>query len=313
LIVRTNKIDGGPFLRSLRLTVWLLACAAFANEYVGSTVCRTCHPAITVNFFKNPHYQSVASGKELPEKTGCESCHGPGGEHVLTKGDKSEIIAFSQLKPAEALNNCLRCHAESLGRANIRKSSHTMAQIACPSCHSIHKSATQKFLLAKEQRDVCYACHQSVRAQFSQPFKHRVNEGFMTCSDCHNPHGAPAPTWAMGRKPKMMDLALGNEQPCLKCHVEYRGPFLYEHPAIRVDGCTSCHMPHGSSHARLLTRPAVFTMCLECHNGAGNFGRQANGIQLTPPSHNLADPKFRNCTTCHVRIHGSNGDPRFLR
>jgi hypothetical protein len=27
----------------------------------------------------------------------------------------------------------------------------------------------------------------------------------------------------------------------------------------------------------------------------------------------MADPRFRNCTACHVRIHGSNADPRFLR
>jgi ferredoxin len=27
----------------------------------------------------------------------------------------------------------------------------------------------------------------------------------------------------------------------------------------------------------------------------------------------MASPRFRNCTTCHVRIHGSNSDQRFLR
>jgi ferredoxin len=27
----------------------------------------------------------------------------------------------------------------------------------------------------------------------------------------------------------------------------------------------------------------------------------------------MADPRFRNCTTCHVRIHGSNSDRTFLR
>jgi ferredoxin len=27
----------------------------------------------------------------------------------------------------------------------------------------------------------------------------------------------------------------------------------------------------------------------------------------------MADPRYRNCTTCHVRIHGSNADRTFLR
>jgi len=57
----------------------------------------------------------------------------------------------------------------------------------------------------------------------------------------------------------------------------------------------------------------TFTLCLECHNGAGTFGRQADGILTQSPSHNMADPKYQNCTTCHVRIHGSNADARFLR
>jgi DmsE family decaheme c-type cytochrome len=145
------------------------------------------------------------------------------------------------------------------------------------------------------------------------PFKHRVNEGVMQCSDCHNPHGTPAPSWRMGARPRMVEHALANEQPCLKCHADLRGPFLYEHPPVRVEGCETCHAPHGSTNARLLRRPVVYTICLECHNGAGNFGRQGDGIPTQSSSHNMADPRFRNCTACHVRIHGSNTDRTFTR
>jgi hypothetical protein len=27
----------------------------------------------------------------------------------------------------------------------------------------------------------------------------------------------------------------------------------------------------------------------------------------------MTDPRYQNCTNCHVRIHGSNSDPLFLR
>jgi DmsE family decaheme c-type cytochrome len=145
------------------------------------------------------------------------------------------------------------------------------------------------------------------------PFKHRVNEGFMSCTDCHNPHGAFAPTWRMAARPRLVDQALSNEEPCLKCHSEKRGPFLFEHEPVRVDGCETCHLPHGSTNSRLLRRPVVFTMCLECHNGAGDFGRHNAGVLTVSPSHNLADPRYHNCTTCHVRVHGSNSDAMFLR
>ena len=283
-------------------------------EYVGSAVCKTCHPNIWLNFYKNPHYKSIASGTETPARTGCEGCHGPAKAHVEARGGKTTIPhAFSLMQPKEILDDCLTCHAKDFPRANIRRSSHTLTDVVCSSCHSIHKPATPKFLLAKKQTDLCYTCHSPVRAQFSMPFKHRVNEGVIQCTDCHNPHGSAAPTWRAGLRPRMVEQAQGNEEPCLRCHTDKRGPFIFEHAAVRVDGCESCHNPHGSMNARLLKRPVIFTLCLECHNGAGTFGRQGNGIPTQSASHNMADPRYQNCTTCHVRIHGSNADRSFLR
>jgi DmsE family decaheme c-type cytochrome len=145
------------------------------------------------------------------------------------------------------------------------------------------------------------------------PFKHRVNEGSVDCTDCHNPHGSFAATWGMAARPRMVTQAVGNEEPCLKCHTDKRGPFVYEHAPVRVEGCETCHNAHGSTNPRLLKRPVVFTVCLECHTGAGQFGRQSNGITVQTVSHNMADPKYQNCTSCHVRIHGSNADPAFFR
>src|SRR5579884_590782 len=297
---------------ALLFTTAPLAAAA-AEGYVGSNTCRTCHPDVWFSFYKNPHFISIASGKEPPERTGCESCHGPGKAHVEARGGKATIIAFSQIAPERALNICLTCHSQTISRANIRRSEHTINGLACTTCHSIHKAGAPKFLLAKVERELCYSCHNDVRAQFSMPFKHRVNEGFMTCTDCHNPHGAFQPTWRMAARPLMAAQAQGNEEPCLKCHAEKRGPFTFEHPPVRVEGCEVCHYPHGSTNSRLLRRPVVFTMCLECHNGAGTFGRENNGVFAQDATHNMADPRYRNCTACHVRIHGSNTDAFFLR
>jgi DmsE family decaheme c-type cytochrome len=253
-------------------------------------------------------------GKEPPERTGCEGCHGPAKAHVEARGGQTPIPrAFSLLSPRQTIDACLACHSRDLTKANIRSSEHTQAGVACTSCHSIHRSPTPKFLLAKQQAELCYGCHAPVRAQFSMPFKHRVNEGFMQCSDCHNPHGTPAPTWRMSQRPHMVEQAQFNEEACLKCHADKRGPFAFEHPPVRVEGCETCHIPHGSMNSKLLKRPVVFTVCLECHTGAGGFGTRNNGITLQSSSHNMLDPKYRFCTTCHVRIHGSNSDAFFLR
>ncbi|HCC58887.1 MAG TPA: hypothetical protein DEQ47_16825 [Solibacterales bacterium] len=290
-----------------------LAPATAPPDYVGSVACKGCHPDVWLKFYKNPHFQSIASGREPAERTGCEGCHGPGRAHVEGHGDKSKIIAYSQLRPGQILDSCLTCHAAQMPRANIRNSAHTQANVVCTNCHSIHKSNQPKFLLANIQREVCYGCHATVRAQFEMPVKHRVNEGVIQCTDCHNPHGSFAPTWRMGARPRLMEQAMGNEEPCLKCHSDKRGPFVFEHAAVRMDGCETCHNPHGSMNAKLLKRPVVWTLCLECHNGAGNFGRAAMGVPAQSRTHNMFDPRFQRCTTCHVRIHGSNSDPTFLR
>jgi DmsE family decaheme c-type cytochrome len=293
--------------------IWLLATPLIAADYVGSSICRGCHSDIWANFNRNPHYKSIASGKERAENTGCESCHGPGGDHIDAGGGKATIKAFSQLKAPQVLDACLRCHSETLSRSNIRRSVHTQEEVVCSNCHSVHKPQTPKNLLAQTQTGLCYSCHSQVRAQFSMPFKHRVNEGVVQCTDCHNPHGTSAPAWSSATRPRMVDQAQANEEPCLKCHTDKRGPFVYEHAATRVDGCESCHSPHGSMNARMLKRPTVFTTCLECHNGRADFGRANAGVLEQTPSHNMADPRYQNCTTCHVRIHGSNSDVRFLR
>jgi DmsE family decaheme c-type cytochrome len=301
--------------RFLQCLPFLFAAAVTgaAQEFVGSNACKSCHPEVWLNFYKNAHYLSIATGKEPPERTGCESCHGPGQAHVQAGGGKDNIRAYSTMDPRQVLDSCLPCHGRQISRMEIRRSAHTLADVVCSNCHSIHRAQTPKLLLAQQPTELCYGCHANVRSQFAMPFKHRVNEGVVQCTDCHNPHGAASPSWRMGLRPRMVHTAGDGEEPCLRCHTDKRGPFAFEHAAVRVDGCEACHSPHGSMNPRLLRRPAVFTLCLECHNAAANFGRQGDGVTLQSGSHNMNDPRYRNCTTCHVRIHGSNADPRFLR
>src|SRR5438477_8315271 len=105
----------------LFLTALIASAQAPAGGYVGSEKCKTCHADIWFNFYKNPHFKSIASGKETPEHTGCEGCHGPAKAHVEARGGKTTIPrAFSLLNPKQVLDACLTCHARDLTRTNIR-------------------------------------------------------------------------------------------------------------------------------------------------------------------------------------------------
>ena len=87
-----------------------------AAGFVGSDACKTCHADVWLNFYKNPHYKSIASGKEPPERTGCEGCHGRAKAHVEARGGKATIPhAFSLMEPKQVLEDCLGCHAPRFG------------------------------------------------------------------------------------------------------------------------------------------------------------------------------------------------------
>jgi DmsE family decaheme c-type cytochrome len=305
-----------PALATGALWVVCLASAAAAVPagYAGNDACKLCHSEIWKGFYKNPHFKSIASGKEPPDRTGCEGCHGGGEAHINEGGGRKTIPnAFSLLTPKQAAGVCLSCHGRDLERVNFRRSEHNLAGVACTRCHSIHHPEKPKYLLAKAQTELCYQCHPSARADFSLPVRHRVNEGTVQCTDCHNPHGSFAATWKMALRPAMVRQAFDSEQPCLNCHTDKRGPFVYEHLPVRTEGCTSCHFAHGSANASLLRRPVVFTLCLECHNGAPGFSTRGRGVALEDNSHNMLDPRYEKCTSCHVHVHGSNSDQTFFR
>jgi predicted CXXCH cytochrome family protein len=86
------------------------------------------------------------------------------------------------------------------------------------------------------------------------------------------------------------------------------GPFVYEHAPVKLEGCMACHQPHGSSNPRMLTRQVVRLVCQECHSNLPGTALAAKGTLGTvgPAIHDLASPRFQNCTNCHQKVHGSN-------
>src|SRR5439155_24782946 len=98
----------------LLLSLFAMAAAAAPEEYAGSASCKTCHPAVWQNFYKNAHFRGVTLG--------CEGCHGAGKAHVQAGGGKATIPrAFSLMKPEQVIDACLQCHARDFARANIRR------------------------------------------------------------------------------------------------------------------------------------------------------------------------------------------------
>jgi DmsE family decaheme c-type cytochrome len=262
------------------------------SDFVGSETCATCHEEVSKKFADNPHTKMAM----MHGKSGitCENCHGAGKEHVDGGGDTTKIFNPGKGSAKAVDERCLSCHAGQ--HANFDRSAHAKANVSCISCHSIHQSEEKAELLKTSQPNLCFTCHADQKAAFSMPFHHKVNEGVTSCTDCHDPHG----TFGKSNLKSTAD----QNAVCTKCHMETRGPFVFEHAAVRAEGCVGCHTPHGSQNARLLQMGNIATLCNQCHSPVANgsvHGLDAGSASSTP------------CISCHTMIHGSNLSQAFIR
>ena len=195
------------------------------SPYVGADTCKMCHEEVFNNLQKTRHWNNVSKTKDGAEVHSCETCHGPGAEHVNSGGDKTKIFNFKVATPKEVTLRCLACHRSGADHMNFSRSAHSENDLSCLSCHSSHHGNVSQFLLVKAQPSLCYTCHQKVKPQFNMPFHHRVGEGLVQCSDCHNPHG--------GFIGKQLRSAAARDSVCFTCHADKQGPFVFEHQPLR--------------------------------------------------------------------------------
>ena len=278
------------------------------QEYVGPDTCSTCHEDISKGLQATRHWNNVLKTKGKVEAHSCESCHGPGAEHVNSGGDKTKIFVFKDQAPEVISKRCLSCHGLKAEHANFERSAHATNGVSCISCHSPHFAKEQRRLLVEKQPQLCYSCHTEQKADFSKPFRHRVNEGLLKCTDCHNVHGSPMP--------RSVRVAEEQDAVCFKCHRNLQGPWVFEHAPMKTQGCSSCHQPHGSVNPRLLMVNQVNLLCLQCHTPTATPNTRAHdSIAPGTPAGPVHDQsaKFQACTICHVFIHGSNADETFMK
>jgi len=276
-----------------------VAKAAAATEL---PKCGDCHTAEVEAFANNPHARTSRREKKPDPNDVCSTCHGDGTKHMEAGGDASLIHTLKGLPGSE---DCLSCHdSKTNAHDSFATGVHSnTAAVNCLSCHSIHKPAPKtEHLLAKAPGALCATCHATEAASFqNKPYAHRLDRGGMTCLDCHSPHA---------RRGEPVKMTVQGELPCLNCHSELRGPFVFDHVTGSAGTCLSCHQPHGSNNPNMLLWARASQLCLSCHSQTG--GPKTLGSQ--PPSfHDLTLPRYRNCTSCHVAVHGSNLSPQLLK
>ncbi len=264
---------------------WKLTAHAGAYASLPGTAqdfCKSCH---TVG--ANGNLVAEAAGFDATKDSTyhdvqCESCHGPGLDHVKGVGAGQVIRPLAKMGMTGD-GTCAECHSGA---------HHPFAEEWAQSDHAtFYQSAAQNISSG------CASCHEGRQALVAWG----ENTNFMekadptayqpiTCSTCHDPHGSP--------NPAQLRFPTNSADPatnlCMKCHMRRNEP------------TSSSYSPHAPQGAVLLGtggyRPAGFTyaedrifsshgstanpnLCAGCHVGRITVNDQAGGFVFQATGH----------------------------
>lgn len=265
------------------------------------------------------HSGAVNSGVHstmLQPGISCESCHGPGRDHILGKGEIAAIVSST-----DASATCAQCHSgynklpdftrfatgyepgtkieEFEGflapvydpnEAPPHMEDHHMQQYPQWKA-SAHAGATQLLIEHGETRERCFSCHsasadiQAAKGVAFEYDKHLVNDG-VTCASCHDSHGNENPA----------QLKMDAQALCVSCHNvgtdetrtigTKRAPHAPQADMLQGTGAIGI-APTTGAHTSLT--------CIECHMTEGN-----HMMKVIKPEDVMGTERVDSCTACHT-------------
>jgi len=281
---------------------------------------------------------------------GCEACHGEGSRHLAWAQERRRWLPFGRQEDASKgllvrfderrdvawpIDPKSATGRRSLAAAGLRKEVET-----CGLCHarraSIHEHwipgqpLSQTHIVEALARNTYHVDGQirDVEEPYNYtPFKQsKMFAAGVTCSDCHEPHGAR--------------LRSAGDGVCLQCHAPDRFADAKHHhhaEGDRAPGCISCHMPARTfmvvdrrhDHAFRIPRPDVSlalgtpNACNDCHRDKSPqwaaraieqwFGPDRKGFQSYGPAFHAARTDQADAATLLAAIAGDRQIPAVAR
>lgn len=235
------------------------------------------------------------AGEKQELNIGCETCHGPGSEHVAAGGKGKAIVTPQNLTPERETVICAQCHSRPQGNDSfgIKKdsplNSENKMMVAGTSRADFLANNTSRNDSAKGDMwdDGLFSkAHHQQYTDFIQSRKYRNGSQLVTCSSCHDLH---APGTDRHQLSGVSDNSL-----CLSCH-------------------TSIDL---TEHQKAKTGADMGANCIACHNvktansGAGlnQIGENLHG-DITSHVFDVPDkskipmpvPYTNTCGTCHQK------------
>ncbi len=231
-----------------------------------NSMCADCHSSnVAKNFdLDSNSYSTTVSVLDV----GCESCHGPGRDHVKTVSAATfSSSTSSQLhldmsvgeNPQALVDKCGRCHARRQQLtaqfehgSDLLLDHYLPALISPPSYHSDGQILDEVF----------------VYGSFLQS---KMYQSGVSCLNCHQPHS--------------MQLKAEGNQLCTGCHnsEQFDTPLHHHHAGVGIGSgsqCIDCHMP-GRTYM-------------------GNDFRRDHSFRVPRPDLSVAHATPNACNDCHA-------------
>jgi Flp pilus assembly protein TadD len=218
------------------------------HEEVGRRVRREC-------MFCHNAYPDVAAGadargapqtfpEQLPEGTGCQRCHGPGGEHaaLATRGAEADevraaIVNPAKLAPERRDDVCYQCHLQPSvavpGTRRFGRADYSFRPGQALGDYEVPIDIDDGGIEPGDRFEINHHPYRLRSSRCAQASGSRLS-----CLTCHDPH----------RKVPAAERAAHYRSACLGCHDA--GTLATRHvstalgaAAILETDCASCHMP----------------------------------------------------------------------
>lgn len=318
------------------------------NDNTIEVMCAGCHVTGYESYLDEATGQYLVRGVDDPNgdynidsdpspdeiNIGCETCHGPGSEHVEYAGLGYELVEPAIVNPnylsAERANVlCGRCHdrrqgvgGPTLGYAQAINEQRQFMQPG-ESRHTLLAEYTDP---AKKgpipnseiwQDNIHSKSPHQQYADFLKSGMYRNDRILVTCQDCHDLHGnTPYRRWLIA------DPDDPNSPLCQRCHEVDINAHMEEKLNSKMKGaagtrCIDCHMPgtmvaggDAGDYARFISTPPYTDAAAEKQNAywEGHINshvfdvpRKTNiAVRGVAPGDAMPIPYTNSCGTCHV-------------
>lgn len=284
------------------------------------------------------YYDFNGDGVKEHFNIGCERCHGPGGDHVLGRGDPGKILHPARELNAKQSNElCTSCHNRGKSKPNAVFDYPFDETANTGYVHAIGEDVTGRFFTERGGMWPNGTESSSHRQQGIDFRRSRMTTAGVRCLDCHDVHiadernvrKAMAVRDSAGRfisvPTKFEDNTL-----CLACH-SGRGPFRALRREDLLDMKTNearigVEVSKHTFHSYAPDRAVGLSRCRECH--MAKFARTAVAYDIASHTFAVVPPEATITTagqggmpnSCTVRCHrplapffGLPADPTLTR